>query len=88
MFNGIHTGMGAGGWVVMAFLWLMFLALIAWVVARLLPTRGDGHRDARDAPAEGSREILDRRLAGGEIDVETYESLHEKLGPPALTGRR
>jgi putative membrane protein len=30
-------------------------------------------------PAETPREILDRRVASGEIDLETYDRLREKL---------
>lgn len=81
MFNGMHGGMGAGGWVLMALLWVLVLALIVWVVARLLPARGDAQRDDRTAPPVAAREILDRRLAAGEIDVATYEELREKLDP-------
>jgi putative membrane protein len=87
MFNGMQTGMGAGGWVLMAVLWVAVLALVAWVVARLLPTRSDDHQNARHAPSEAPRETLDRRLAGGEIDVKTYDELSEKLGPQPPAGR-
>jgi putative membrane protein len=79
--------MGAVGWVLMALLLVALVALIVWVVARLSPTRTDGHRDAAEAPPEGPSEILDRRLAGGEIDVQTYEALRAKLAPRPLEGR-
>jgi putative membrane protein len=87
MFNGFHNGMGAGGWVLMVLLWVVIVALIVWVVARLLPTRSGGRRDVPVATAEGPREILDRRLAGGEIDVQTYEELRAKLDPRSAAGR-
>ena len=88
MFNGFHDGMGVGGWVLMAVRWVMVLALIAWVVARLWPARSGTEKDAGEASADGPRGILDRRLARGEIDAETYEELREKLGSgsPARTG--
>jgi uncharacterized membrane protein len=86
MFNGMQTGMGAGGWVLMAVLWIAVLALVAWVVARLLPTRSDDHRAPR-ALSEGPRETLDRRLAGGEIDIKTYDELSDKLGPRSMPER-
>jgi putative membrane protein len=87
MFNGMQGGMGAGGWVLMAVLWIAVLALVAWVVARLLPTRSDDRHHVPRAPSEGPRDTLDRRLAGGEIDVKTYDELSEKLGPRAAAGR-
>jgi putative membrane protein len=86
MFNGFHNGMGAGGWVLMAVLWVMILALIVWVVARLLPARSAAHQEFRKVPADGPREILDGRLARGEIDAQTYEELRAKLDPRSATG--
>ena len=87
MFNSMQSGMGAGGWALMAVLWVAVLALIVWVVARLLPTRSDDHRDAGRGPSEAPRETLDRRLAGGEIDIRTYDELSEKLSPRSMPGR-
>jgi putative membrane protein len=72
MFNGIHS-MGSGGWVLMAVFWVALLALMVWPLMRLLPTRTDERRDATDA-SHTPREILDRRLADGEIDAETTSS--------------
>jgi putative membrane protein len=86
MFNGFHS-MGAGGWVLMALFWMALVALVVWVIARVLPNRADdplGKDETPDTP----REVLDRRLAGGEIDVQTYEQLREKLDPRPLAGRR
>jgi putative membrane protein len=86
MFSGFHT-MGAGGWVLMSVFWVALVALVVWVLVRLLPTRADDHQ-AKDETSDTPREVLDRRLAGGEIDVQTYEQLREKLGPRPLAGRR
>ncbi len=80
MFNGFHDGMGAGGWVLMAVLWVMVLALVVWVVARLWPSRSGTEKDAVEVSADGPRGILDRRLARGEIDAQTYEELREEAG--------
>ncbi len=85
MFNGFHS-MGAGGWVLMALFWVALLAVVVWLVARLFPTGADD-RQRGDRGAGGAREILDRRLAGGEIDVQSYELLRSKLGPRSLAGR-
>lgn len=85
MFNGIHT-MGAGGWVLMAFFWVALVAVIVWLVARLFPTRADD-RQQPNGQSDDPGEILDRRLAGGEIDVKAYEQLRSKLDPRSLAGR-
>jgi putative membrane protein len=86
MFNGFHS-MGAGGWVLMALFWIAVVALIVWLIARLTATAAD-RPGAADRRSETPREILDRRLARGEIDQETYEQLREQLDPRPLAGRR
>jgi putative membrane protein len=69
----------------MALFWIALLALIVWAAVRLFPTGADP-RAPRDESNE-PREILDRRLARGEIDVETYEQLRSTLGPRVPAGR-
>jgi putative membrane protein len=86
MFNGFHS-MGAGGWVLMAVFWVALVALVVWVIARVLPSRAED-RPGKDETSDTPREVLDRRLAGGEIDVQTYEELRETLDPRPLAGRR
>ena len=86
MFNGFHS-MGAGGWVLMAFFWIAVVALIVWLVARLTPASA-GSSVATPERSETPREILDRRLASGEVDPETYEQLLEQLDPRPLARRR
>jgi putative membrane protein len=77
MMGGWDNGMGAGGWVLMIFAWVALIALIVWAISRLFPTRGN--RDSRDQVAETPDEILDRRLARGEIDTDEYARLHDAL---------
>jgi len=69
--------MGSGGWIVMALVLIVVVALLVWLVLRT--TGGDArdrssvqraHGDARDEPP---LKILDRRLAEGKISVEDYE---------------
>jgi putative membrane protein len=68
-------GMGYGAWAFMGLFWLVLLGVIIWAVVRLLPARaGDGYRE-RESPEE----ILDRRFARGEIDVETYRAQRAAL---------
>jgi putative membrane protein len=84
MFNGY--GMGAAGWLVMALFWIALIALVVFALMRLLPARPETAPKPRE-PREEPREILKRRLACGEIDVDTYEQLNSKLEPPAPASR-
>ncbi len=69
-------GMGAGGWVFMSVLWVVLIAAIVWGMAAIF-----GRRDRSETMTIGDRpeEILDRRLASGEIDTDTYDTLRTKL---------
>ena len=85
MFSGY--GMGTAGWLLMGLFWIALLALVVFAMVRLFPTHA---HDTINEPADRGdepREILQRRLARGEIDVETYEQLSSKLGPPPPAGR-
>jgi putative membrane protein len=77
MMNGFNDGMGAGGWVLMSVFWVALIAAIVWAVAAL-SSRGDRRADS-DGLLERPEEILDRRLASGEIDEERYDVLRAKL---------
>jgi len=75
-------GMSYGAWMVMGLFWLVLLGLIIWAVVRLLPDRRqDAPRDV-DSPEE----ILDRRFARGEIDLEAYQAQRTALA--AMRGGR
>lgn len=69
-------GMGVAGWLLMTVFWVALLAAIVWAVASLFPARGTGDAAER---VERPDEILDRRLARGEIDSATYDELRAKL---------
>lgn len=64
--------------------WLLLLGVAVWAIARLV---GSAERDDRrwdltrpQKTHEGHpRDILDRRLASGEIDREEYERLREVI---------
>lgn len=85
MMNGWNTGMGAGWWVLMSVFWIAVLAVIVWAAVRLFPSRSSGPAERESDRPE---EILERRLARGEIDPETYDALRAKLGGGTLAGRR
>ena len=69
-------GMGVAGWFLMTVFWVVLLAAVVWAVANLFPARGTS--DA-GGPTERPEEILDRRLARGEIDPAAYDELRGKL---------
>ena len=83
MFNGY--GMGAAGWLLMAVFWIALIALVVFAVVRLFPRTEPS--PVPGEPREEPREILKRRLASGEIDVDTYEQLSSKLEPPSPAAR-
>jgi len=67
-------GWGAGiGMIVMVLFWGGLIALVVWAVARM--TRGD----VQSRPSDSPRQILDRRLASGEIDAEQYAQTRHLL---------
>ncbi|HKT02818.1 MAG TPA: hypothetical protein VJT31_25080 [Rugosimonospora sp.] len=67
------------GWMmmVMPLLWLGVLVVVAWAVVRLVPRGGGVTHPA--PPRETPREVLDRRLASGDIDAETYTRTRDQL---------
>jgi putative membrane protein len=78
---------GWGAWLLMSVGMVAFWALVIYGVLRLVSATGS------QAPDEGSREphdeVLKRRLAAGEIDVDEYELMRramaddEPVEPPA-----
>jgi len=77
-------GMGLGAWLFMGTFWVLLLALIVWLVVRLLPS---GNRPAAGAPAQSPEEILDARFARGEIDEQTYAAARAALSAARGPGR-
>jgi len=71
---GWSGGMSAGGWLLMALLWGSFLGVVVWAVIRLFP---GGH--SRPSSGDSAAGVLDRRLAAGEIDEDTYRRLRGEL---------
>ena len=69
-------GMGWAGWLGMGLFWLVLIAAIVLLVVRLLPgSSGQGGGARLETPEE----ILDRRFAQGEIDLETYQKQRAAL---------
>lgn len=73
---GWYGGMGLGAWLFMGTFWVLLLALIVWLVVRLLPS---GDRSTPPPAAQSPEDILDARFARGEIDAETYAAARAAL---------
>jgi len=87
MMYGNH--MGGGGWAVSIIMTVILVGLIAAAIVWLVSRR----RGSPPASTGAAGEILDRRLASGEITSEQYEELRETLGssprdqqPPSPVG--
>jgi len=90
---GVPHRIGDGGiWVGMILSWIFWILVVALVVVllvRLLRTHESGWRGPGSGPmggADSAEEILHRRLAKGEIDVDEYErrmaALRAQRPPP------
>jgi putative membrane protein len=69
-------GMGTLGLFGMGLFWLILLGLIVWLVTRLLPASGE---QPTRTTGESAVEILDRRMANGEIDIGTWQAQRAAL---------
>jgi uncharacterized membrane protein len=77
--------MGTGGWIFSILGTLIIIGLIVALIVWAASLRGD--RSGSTTAADGSaREILDRRLASGELTAEQYEQLREALDAAPSTG--
>lgn len=71
MYGFDHTGMGLGA-IGMILLWLVPIALLAWLFARTAAGR-------ESSPSRTPLEVLDERYARGEIGQEEYRSRRDDL---------
>ena len=76
-------GMGGGAWIFMGLFWVILIAAIIWLVVRLLPSSShSGGMTAAPHQVSGEEsppDILDRRFALGELDLETYQAQRAAL---------
>ena len=75
MMDGWDGDMGVTGWLLMTVFWVALIAAVVWAVANLVPSRRDGSTVLPERPED----VLDRRLAAGEIDAAAYDELRSKL---------
>ena len=73
-------GMGSLGWLGMGVFWLILLGLIIWLVVRLLPdsSSGTSNSPARST-GDSALDILDRRLANGQLDLPSWQAQRAAL---------
>lgn len=85
MMNWYGGGMGAGTglfWLLMVVFWVGLVALIAFLVVKLLPGSSRPTLPPAappPAPLESPEQILDRLFATGEIDEQTYRARRTAL---------
>jgi uncharacterized membrane protein len=72
--------MTTGGWIISILWTLIIFALIAGAIAWLVSELSHRNPGTADTSSEGSaREILDRRLAKGELTIEQHEQLRRAI---------
>jgi putative membrane protein len=93
MMGWYDSGMHGVGLLGVGLFWLVLLGVIVWLVVRVAtggtrvppqppvaaPPAPPVAPPARPAGPAAALEILDRRLAQGEIDVETYRATRDAL---------
>jgi putative membrane protein len=77
--------MSAGGWILSVLWTVIIIALVVAGVVWLVSTASNRESRPLASQARGAsaREILDRRLANGELTVEQYQQLRETIRDPA-----
>ncbi len=70
-------GMGWGGWVVMILAMVAVWALVAF--AGIAIFRGIRNGRSGTLPERDASQVLDERLARGEIDIDEYHARHDAL---------
>jgi putative membrane protein len=68
--------MTTGGWIISIIWMLIVIALVVWLIIWLQSSRS---RSGLSGSAASPNEILDRRLASGELSIEEYERLATAL---------
>lgn len=65
--DGGYGWMGGGAMLFMALFWILIVGVGIWLITHAM--NRDKSRHVQDSP----KQILDRRLASGEIDAEAYK---------------
>lgn len=78
---------GGMGWMMItsSVLGLALIGLVVWAIVRLTSTGQQQDRSARSS----ARDILDRRFASGDLDVESYRAaVRELAASERVSGQR
>jgi len=75
-------GMSPLAGLTMFVFWLALLGLIIWAVGRVLPGSTGETTRAMSAKSESAVEILDSRLANGEVDLHDWQAERSALSSP------
>lgn len=78
MMGDFGYGFGAGWMMLMPLVWLLLIGLVVWAVIRLTPGTAR-HEAPLGQRRESPRELLDRRLANGEINPAQYDEARSRL---------
>lgn len=80
MMGWYHDGGGWGGWLVMTLAMVAFWALVVAAVVMLFRSGDRAGTSGRSSqkPVD-PREVLDERLARGDIDIEDYQARRSAL---------
>jgi putative membrane protein len=81
MMNGYYGNVGWGGWLMMALIMVAFWGLVVYAVVALFRGGATSSRSGSTDPADvkDPRQILDERLARGEIQIEEYQARKDAL---------
>lgn len=89
---GWHDGWGAWGWALMTIGMVAFWGIVAWAVVsatRCRPWREPPPATPPPPITQRAEDILDERLARGDLDVDEYrrrrDALHAPRPPSAAT---
>jgi putative membrane protein len=78
MMGGWGWGMGLLGGLGMLLFWGLIIGLVVWQGVTL--TRSGQNNGSRGAQPDAALETLRRRLAAGEITLQEFDALRQKLG--------
>ena len=80
-------GMSAFGWFGMVLFWVVLIVAIVWALREFRSGESRPSTEPLEPRGDDPMTILDRRLATGEIDPETYDDLRDKLAEGRLLRR-
>lgn len=84
MMNGYYGDVGWGGWLAMALVMVAFWGLVVFAVVALFRGGTKTSDSGSEGPAD-PRQILDERLARGDIQVEEYQARKDALAANTRT---